>query len=83
MPYSMPIATVLFKQQRTLFLRLTMWFIVDLFVLTEHSHFYGYLAQAQSSSLSRLGSKIARTVKRNKKVLTISLKNVGPPPRAL
>ncbi|KAG0240134.1 hypothetical protein B0O80DRAFT_462614 [Mortierella sp. GBAus27b] len=35
----------------------------------------GRTSEAQSSSLSRLGSKIARTVKRNKKVLTISLKN--------
>ncbi|KAF8924297.1 hypothetical protein EDD21DRAFT_421310 [Dissophora ornata] len=32
-------------------------------------------SEAQSSSLSRLGSKIARTVKRNRKVMTISLKN--------
>ncbi|KAF9935500.1 hypothetical protein BGZ67_003388 [Mortierella alpina] len=30
---------------------------------------------SESSSLSRLGSKIARTVKRNRKVMTISLKN--------
>ncbi|KAG0002016.1 hypothetical protein BGZ80_011767 [Entomortierella chlamydospora] len=32
-------------------------------------------SEAQSSSLSRLGSKIARTVKRNRKVMTISVKN--------
>ncbi|KAF9432196.1 hypothetical protein BGZ76_011138 [Entomortierella beljakovae] len=32
-------------------------------------------SEAQPSSLSRLGSKIARTVKRNRKVMTISLKN--------
>ncbi|KAG0304172.1 hypothetical protein BGZ98_005836 [Dissophora globulifera] len=32
-------------------------------------------SETQSSSLSRLGSKIARTVKRNRKVMTISLKN--------
>ncbi|KAF9347843.1 hypothetical protein BGX26_000709 [Mortierella sp. AD094] len=32
-------------------------------------------SEAQSSSLSRLGSKIARTVKRNRKVMTISIKN--------
>ncbi|KAG0370650.1 hypothetical protein BGX24_001963 [Mortierella sp. AD032] len=31
--------------------------------------------EPQASSLSRLGSKIARTVKRNRKVMTISLKN--------
>ncbi|KAI1317024.1 hypothetical protein EDD11_009090 [Mortierella claussenii] len=35
----------------------------------------GRSLEAQSSSLSRLGSKIARTVKRNRKVMTISLKN--------
>ncbi|KAG0218920.1 hypothetical protein BGX33_005410 [Mortierella sp. NVP41] len=32
-------------------------------------------SEPQTSSLSRLGSKIARTVKRNRKVMTISLKN--------
>ncbi|ORZ24983.1 hypothetical protein BCR41DRAFT_333587 [Lobosporangium transversale] len=32
-------------------------------------------SEAQSSSLSRLGSRIAKTVKRNRKVMTISLKN--------
>ncbi|KAF9903277.1 hypothetical protein EC991_004005 [Linnemannia zychae] len=32
-------------------------------------------SEPQASSLSRLGSKIARTVKRNRKVMTISLKN--------
>ncbi|KAG0247659.1 hypothetical protein BG011_001117 [Mortierella polycephala] len=32
-------------------------------------------SEAQASSLSRLGSKIARTVRRNRKVMTISLKN--------
>ncbi|KAK3807223.1 MAG: hypothetical protein J3Q66DRAFT_406479 [Benniella sp.] len=32
-------------------------------------------AQASSSSLSRIGSRIAQTVKRNRKVLTISVKN--------
>ncbi|KAF9421327.1 hypothetical protein BGZ94_008865 [Podila epigama] len=31
--------------------------------------------EQQASSLSRLGSKIARTVKKNRKVMTISLKN--------
>ncbi|KAF9927880.1 hypothetical protein FBU30_002802 [Linnemannia zychae] len=32
-------------------------------------------AEPQASSLSRLGSKIAKTVRRNRKVMTISLKN--------
>ncbi|KAF9109199.1 hypothetical protein BGX27_007877 [Mortierella sp. AM989] len=32
-------------------------------------------SEAQSSSLSRLGSKIARTVRRNRKVMTISIRN--------
>ncbi|KAG0215268.1 hypothetical protein BGX28_000487 [Mortierella sp. GBA30] len=32
-------------------------------------------SEAQSSSLARLGSKLARTVKRNRRVMTISLKN--------
>ncbi|KAG0021047.1 hypothetical protein BGZ82_011441 [Podila clonocystis] len=35
----------------------------------------GRSTEAQTSSLSRLGSKIARTVKKNRKVMTISLKN--------
>ncbi|GJJ75327.1 hypothetical protein EMPS_07685 [Entomortierella parvispora] len=35
----------------------------------------GFATEAQASSLSRLGSKIARTVKRNRRVMTISLKN--------